>query len=171
MFFGYRVRIDQPDGFERGNRKPAQDGVAHVLEASLQPLYQKPTSRQALEMDHDLAEHLAGLPAAPGSRSSSERATSVSIIGDRLFAILARLSRMLRIEEPYEPKSVLPLKQLHQVQLGPVGPVVAPQVTGRPPRLRQSSQSSTTCRRLLDRDVDAFFRRELAYRCRSVRLR
>src|SRR5262245_8730541 len=85
--------------------------------------------------------------ASPRSKSAS--GTSVSITGRRPPAILARLSRMLRMDAPNEPmmryccwKSCIKLMVVD-------GPEVAPQVTSRPPRLRQRSEplkvSAPTC--------------------------
>src|SRR5262245_29116096 len=85
--------------------------------------------------------------ASPRSKSAS--GTSVSITGSSPLAILARLSRILRMDAPNEPmmryccwKSCIKLMVVD-------GPEVAPQVTSRPPRLRQRSEplkvSAPTC--------------------------
>src|SRR5271166_2817889 len=71
-------------------------------------------------------------------RSKSASATSVSITGSRPDAIFVRLSRMLRMEAPNEPKMRYCCWNSWNRLMVVDWPEVEPQVTSRPPRLRQN---------------------------------
>ena len=134
--FGHASRIDQPDRAQRmrprGSRarhRRCAAAAIRVFDAAREPC------RCGLERDDDLAEHLPAFQPREAALEIGERRFRCRSPAASPFAILARLSRMLRIEAPNEPKilyccwnSCIRLKVM-------VGPAVEPQVTSRPPRL------------------------------------
>ena len=103
----------------------------------------------ALERDDDLAEHLPALEPRQAALEIGERRLRCRSPASMPAAILARLSRMLRIEAPNEPKMrYCCWKSCIRLIVGR-RPEVEPQVTSRPPRLRQSREplkvSAPTC--------------------------
>src|SRR6516165_443288 len=150
---GHVLAVGCADGPQHPHRQPTERAVAARLEMPADPMDE--SSRR----DHGLAAarqkvttifpNTCRLSIRASPRSKSASATSVSITGNRPSAILARLSRMLRMEAPNEPmmryccwKSCIKLMVVD-------GPEVEPQVTSRPPRLRQRSEplkvSAPTC--------------------------
>src|ERR1043166_7894424 len=150
---GGPLAVDAPDRMKKRDREPADNCGEHPLERPdtgfevaieirSHPCARSQNTTMILPKTWRLSRR-----ASP--RSTSASGTSVSITGRSPEAILARLSRMLRIEAPNEAmiryccwKSCIRLSVVD-------GPDVAPQVTSRPPRLRQRSEpwkvSAPTC--------------------------
>ena len=87
------LAIEAFDRVDQSDRARAGQGVDQWLEA--------PSGHQKLTM---ILPNTCRLSSLARPRSKSASATSVSITGVSPDAILARLSRMLRIEQPNEPK-------------------------------------------------------------------
>src|ERR1041385_2344683 len=126
---GEFVRIEQPQELQQADRERANGRIARALE---------PLPHQKFTMTLPNTCRLSSR-ARPFSKSA--RATSVSMIGAMPAAILARLSRMLRIEQPNDPKILYCCWNSCIKLMVTVGPAGEPQVTSRPPRLRQSSEA------------------------------
>src|SRR5262249_16882491 len=140
--------VAAPDEPEHRNRDEADDRIERLLEAASgdQQIAQEARVHQPDASERGVQNVMTILPktwrlsSRARPRSNSPRGTSVSITGSMPDAILARLSRMLRMEAPNEPmmryccwKSCIRLSVVE-------GPEVAPQVTSLPPRRRHNSE-------------------------------
>src|SRR5262249_24263820 len=151
---GDAIRIGAPDALQQQHGEGPDKGIdarferrAHSgRQASCCGLHRYASSVQKLTT---ILPNTWRLSRRSSPRAKSARSTSVSITGLSPSCILARPSRMLRMEAPNEPKmryccwnSCIRLKFV-------VAPEVAPQVTSRPPRLSESSEplkvSAPTC--------------------------
>src|SRR5262245_9733444 len=151
---GDPIRVGAPDALQKQHGEPPGDRVGARFERRAQSrrqasgcgLHRGCGSFQKLTT---ILPNTCRLSRRSRPRAKSARSTSVSITGLSLACILARPSRMLRMEAPNEPKmryccwnNCIRLKFV-------VAPEVAPQVTRRPPRLRESSEplkvSAPTC--------------------------
>ena len=104
--FAMRCRVDQPDRAQQRAR-PGQPST-RVARAAPQQRSASSSAPRAmpcgLERDDDLAEHLAAFQPREAALEIGERRLRCRSPAVSPFAILARLSRMLRIEAPNEPK-------------------------------------------------------------------
>src|ERR1019366_1408580 len=134
---GHPVGIGEAQTLEQRKSESAQQRVADALAAA--PNHSTYSIRhQKFTMT---LPNTCRLSSRARPRSKSASVTSVSMIGAMPAAIFDRLSRILRIEAPNEPKILYCCWNSCIRLMVTVGPAVEPQVTSRPPRLRQNSEA------------------------------